>query len=520
MQYVLGNMLNGGGGLNADGLSLDLQFAADKTLAARRGPTPAFSRASSGIFVNANGLIVGKTAGTTSSITPSTQAIGSQVTVTVASGSVVGWVVGQAISLIVDTDGQDDPDATELWLLGNIVSTTGTTLVFEVTSRTAQAGSATSWTLGYRGPRFDHDPVTLVCRGLLIEESRTNLSLQSGVIVNNSGWATLDVTAAVSGTGLDGNNAYKISEAASTNIHALVNLGGTGAASATSVVSGTNYTGSVFVKKVTGSVDWVQLTLGTAGFGALQFANFNIGNGTIGNYTGLTSGTVPRIQEFPNGWYRISMTAPATATATTSNVILAFTNNTDTTTRAPSYLGSTSNEVLTSLWQFEAGSFATSYIPTTTGTLARSADVCSIANTASFWNSDQFTLFGNANFPNPAHDAYAANFSITNGYFGVRRPNTNTAAAIIRSSGVNADISLGTFVTGTMRMAVAHSSGQQAAAFNGGSATQASSAFSPSLNPALNIGYSGSAGYINGHIAAIRYYKKRLPNARLAQLTA
>ena len=169
--------------------------------------------------------------------------------------------------------------------------------------------------------------------------------------------------------------------------------------------------------------------------------------------------------------------------------------------------------------QLEAGAFATSYIPTTTGTLARSADVCSIANTASFWNSDQFTLLGNANFPNPAHDAYAANFSITSGFFGVRRPNNNTAAAIIRSSGVNADISLGTFVTGTMRMAVAHSSGQQAAAFNGGSATQASSAFSPSLNPALNIGYSGTAGYINGHIAAIRYYKKRLPNAKLVTLT-
>jgi hypothetical protein len=169
--------------------------------------------------------------------------------------------------------------------------------------------------------------------------------------------------------------------------------------------------------------------------------------------------------------------------------------------------------------QAETGSFATSYIPTTTGTLARSADVCSIANTASFWNSDQFTLLGNANFPNPAHDAYAANFSITSGFFGVRRPNNNTAAAIIRSSGVNADISLGTFVTGTMRMAVAHSSGQQAAAFNGGSATQTSSAFSPSLNPALNIGYSGTAGYINGHIAAIRYYKKRLPNAKLVTLT-
>jgi hypothetical protein len=329
MQYVLGNMLNGGGGLNADGLSLDLQFALDKTLTARKGPTPVFTRGSTGTFVGSNGLIQSATTNT---------------------------------------------------------------------------------------PRFDHDPVTLASRGLLIEESRTNLVFPSATLTTQ----TRTVTATA---------------------HTL-SFYGTG----TVVLSGAH------VATVTGTGAYPTRT-------TLTFTP------TAGSLTLTVTGSVTEAQ-------------------------------------------------------LEAGSFATSYIPTTTGTLARSADVCSIANTASFWNSDQFTLFGNANFPNPAHDAYAANFSITNGFFGVRRPNTNTATAIIRSLGVNADISLGTFVTGTMRMAVAHSSGQQAAAFNGGSATQASSAFSPSLNPALNIGYSGSAGYINGHIAAIRYYKKRLPNAKLAQLTA
>jgi len=76
MNYSLGNTLSRGGSLNADGLSLDLQFATDKTLTARKGPTPTFTRASSGTFVNANGIVVGKTVGTTSSITPSTTTIG------------------------------------------------------------------------------------------------------------------------------------------------------------------------------------------------------------------------------------------------------------------------------------------------------------------------------------------------------------------------------------------------------------------------------------------------------------
>ena len=57
MKYALGNILNGAGGLNPDGLSLDLQFATDKTLTARKGPTPTFVRASGATQVGAAGLI-------------------------------------------------------------------------------------------------------------------------------------------------------------------------------------------------------------------------------------------------------------------------------------------------------------------------------------------------------------------------------------------------------------------------------------------------------------------------------
>jgi hypothetical protein len=58
MEYSLSSSLVGGSGsINPDGLSLDLQFAADKTLTARRGPTPAFTRGSTATFVGSNGLI-------------------------------------------------------------------------------------------------------------------------------------------------------------------------------------------------------------------------------------------------------------------------------------------------------------------------------------------------------------------------------------------------------------------------------------------------------------------------------
>jgi hypothetical protein len=57
MKYALGNMLNGAGGLNADGLSLDLQFATDKTLTARKGPTPVFARGSAATQVGLSMLL-------------------------------------------------------------------------------------------------------------------------------------------------------------------------------------------------------------------------------------------------------------------------------------------------------------------------------------------------------------------------------------------------------------------------------------------------------------------------------
>ena len=54
MNYSLGNMLSANKVL---GPALNLQFAADQSLTARRGATPTFTRASVGTFIGSNGLI-------------------------------------------------------------------------------------------------------------------------------------------------------------------------------------------------------------------------------------------------------------------------------------------------------------------------------------------------------------------------------------------------------------------------------------------------------------------------------
>jgi hypothetical protein len=448
MKYALGNMLNGAGGLNADQLALDLQFAADKTLTARKGPTPVLTRGSTGTFVGSNGLI-----------------------------------------------------------------------------QTAAVNAA----------RFDHDPVTLASRGLLIEEGRTNLALQSGAIVLNSGWFTDNVTSTVSGTGPDGNSSYLIAESTAVGAHSLANNGGSGGLSATSVVSGTTYTGSIFIKKVTGSVDWVQLTFSGVGFGTAQYANFNLATGQVGNSAGLASGTTPRIESFANGWYRCSFSVVATTTTSISNnVIVAFLNNTNGTTRLPSYTGSTSNRFLVSLCQFEVGAFATSYIPTTTSALARSADVCSItgANFAGMWNALEGSVLANCIYYSPVTNTngqriWEATDGTTSNFIRSFRTASTGFADFRNISGGSTNVT----ITGSSALSsfqtIKHSYGfadndyvfyvnnSQIGTDNLGNMLISPNAMYIGLN-SPSIG----AGQISGTISAIRYYRKRLSNAKLQALTA
>ena len=413
MKYALGNMLNGAGGLNADKLALDLQFAADKTLTARKGPTPILTRAQ-----------------------------------TTSTGSTY-----------VGSDG--------------------------LIKYAAQ-----------NEPRFDHNPVSpFACRGLLIEEGRTNF-LRGSSRIDTSPWGQSGSSTVATGeTAPDGS--FDGALITTTAINNGRSIGGL------SLTAATAYSVSCYFKA--GTANAVRFSF-FDGSGALVVA-LNLSTLVVSTVSGALPYT-SSVTIMPNGWYRfaISITAPVT----TAGAVVAIQSG------APgSFIA----------WgaQLEAGSFPTSYIPTTTSALARSADVCSIANTSSFWNGSEFTLFTNANWAAAGFDSYALNFSITAGFFGARRPNTNLAAGIIRSSGVNADMIFGTngsFTTGSMRMALAHSTGQQAGSLNGATAIQQNSAFVPSSNPPLNIGYSGAGAYINGHIAAISYYKKRLANAKLQALTA
>ena len=237
-------------------------------------------------------------------------------------------------------------------------------------------------------PRFDYSGGA-TCPSLLLEPSRTQLMPQSEYFDSYVKSDTSILTnQAQSPEGLV--NASLIAETVTNSNHYL------GLTSGISVVSGTTYTFSVFIKKGDGASapDYCQLTFNFAGFGAI-YANFNLSNGTIGTSSGVT----PLISDSTiNGFWRCSITATATSTANTG-AIVAFTNNNDSLGRLPSYLGNTASDFYAYGFQVEQGSYPTSYIPNHSGgTITRGADNCSKTGLSSSIGQAEGTLYSEVVF--------------------------------------------------------------------------------------------------------------------------
>ena len=104
-------------------------------------------------------------------------------------------------------------------------------------------------------PRFDYNPATLVCNGLLIEESRTNVLLNSLLDGTSLGTQAVTVTAAARALSFYGTGQVVLSGAHSATVT------GTGAYPARATLIFTP-TAGVLTLTVTGTVQFAQLELG------------------------------------------------------------------------------------------------------------------------------------------------------------------------------------------------------------------------------------------------------------------
>jgi hypothetical protein len=364
-------------------------------------------------------------------------------------------------------------------------------------------------TAAYYAPCFTYDPATLQPQGLLIWEARTNLLLQSEDF--STTWVaarasvTTNTTVAPNGT-LTGDKLIATSVSGSHLISQTIS------------VTAQAYTLTCFAKA--GEYNFIQLNIPDPGAGgAGKVGSFNLSTGTLGVVQ--DAGVTRTITSVGNGWYRCSITY--TITGAGSSGISFFVTNTD--VRAESFTGNDVNGIF--IWgaQLEAGAFATSYIPTTTTALTRSADVASMTGTnfSSWYNASEGTTYVEAQSPSVAGTYFY--YSLNNGTTNEIRlasasSGSNPTFVVTNTSSSQASIAV-TLAAGTaFKAASAYATDSFSSAVNGTLGTPDTSGTPPTAT-SLRIGArSNDTLYVNGYIRRIAYYPTRLPNATLQGLTA
>jgi hypothetical protein len=225
--------------------------------------------------------------------------------------------------------------------------------------------------------------------------------------------------------------------------------------------------------------------------GAVEFTNYSV---------------TPNV----DGWFLVSVIYTPTGATGAKNIVFEL-------------YGVVGDTVSFDTPQIEAGSFPTSYIPTTTGTLARSADACSIT-TANWSNAGNDTMVAEYFVRNFLSGSIVLEGSPAISWMSVSFLAVNQQRNLYRHGGTinRVDAVSGTdSVSLTSINKTALTSGEQIALNGSLSQTLFGDPTQADISTSLSIGSrgNGASAFLNGHIAAIRYYKKRLPNAKLAQLT-
>jgi hypothetical protein len=357
-------------------------------------------------------------------------------------------------------------------------------------------------------PRFDHNPTTGESLGLLVEESRTNLLLQSNQF--DTTWTNTNSSeTAAAGTAPDGTNtAWELKDTADavSTAHSLVQ------SPSTSFTSGVAYTFSCWMKA--GTLTEGGLVFPGSAFTTAINCRINLSTGAvISSSATVSASTVP----YANGWYRVIATATATATATGAVNIRPGNG-------ALSYIGTGTGTILVWGAQIEAGAFATSYIPTTTAAITRGADVITKSGIASLIGQTEGTIYAELDFSraiasiaiilgNPSNENFrirkAANFSVL-----VQAVNTPSGAVTLFTSPAAS--------AGIYKVAFGYKNGDYAMSINGAAVLTSSISTNFPVNGlnVISLGESiGGVPYFNDRMRAVALYPNRLSNAELIALT-
>jgi hypothetical protein len=341
-------------------------------------------------------------------------------------------------------------------------------------------------------PRFDHDPTTGESLGLLVEESRTNSLTNSEHI--NTGWLYQGGMTAPTTT---------TAEAPDGGLDARLFTSTGGRVRQDRTLAAAVYTLSVYYKPNTDTT--LQLFLFNSGASAnVTFDTTNPSNPTVSSGSGV-------MVDAGGGWFRASVTTSA-ATDGAAIESMIYTDS--------GYLWGA---------QLEAGSFPTSYIPTTGTALTRSADVASISGSdfSSWYNQSEGTVFTEYSVAstNVNHSIYSFTGSTDSEriYHYFRAISTQLRFDTQLNGTIESAITIADTDPSVYKTSYAYKPQNIKATFNG--LTPVEDNVRPGNVP-ININQLliGTITVTNvykgiGHIARLTYFPERLPDSTLQAIT-
>jgi hypothetical protein len=352
--------------------------------------------------------------------------------------------------------------------------------------------------------RFDHNPTTFESLGLLIEEQRTNLLVRSedfGTAWGQSTSPTLSVNTYIAP---DGTLTADTIGASATNSYFSQTITFTGDG---------DKAYSIYFKAGTSARTNVTVRDSTAGVsrGSASIA-WAAGVPTVT----VTNGSLQAAQNVGNGWYRIQVVMSSVVAANTNQMRI-----------LPDDLNGTGNVIA---WgaQAENGAFATSYIPTVASQVTRSADVAVMTGTnfSDWYNASEGTLYAESRCPNGIATNINRIASLNDGTNSNRMEidtgSATATAARIQVNGVNqGSPTAGSFTDFQLRKSAL---GIQLNNFTlaANTATNSDTSALVAVVDRLMIGQSPAAAsnFLNGTLAKIAYYPRRLANSELQAITA
>lgn len=317
--------------------------------------------------------------------------------------------------------------------------------------------------------RFDYNPITLACLGLLIEETRQNVCLYSEKF-DQAPWETGASVAVTPNAAIapDGNmTAYQLNA-----------TGATVSANRTRGIHNVNPTGLIFTFSI-----WLKSVSGTSFSTTIRLSNAADSNGNEINVT--VTGT----------WKRFTLTQAFTATSTAIRWQINY--------------SSTGRNMYAWGAQVEQGAGATSYIPTTSAAVTRNADVATItgSNFSDWWNSGLggATVQALPSTVSGTRPLIQFDDGTANEIIALRGNTTNPELYIVDGGAPQAQIDAGTIAANTdYSMSAWWAANDCRARLDGGVAVTDLTATIPTVTQ-MRIGSDGT-NYLNGHIASIGYY--------------